>query len=194
LAGSVRTHRTCPRFEQVRTVTREGDHFTVISDKGHYRTRRVLAVGRAVHPRRLGIAGEDLEKVVYRLSGPGQYAGHRVMVVGGGDSALEAAIALAEVPGTDVTLVHRGPAFARANVANRDSVHALADQGLLTLRLSAHLTAIAPATVAIDGPEGPSISTTTPSSSARAEPCPANGSRRWAFASPHSWRSGALEQ
>ena len=110
-----------PRYEErVVSIAQESAGFVVVSDKGRYRTRRVvLAMGRGGTPRRLDVPGEDLGKVVYRLSDPGQYAGMRVMVVGGGDSALEAAIALAEFAGTRVTLVHRGGGFARARAENR---------------------------------------------------------------------------
>jgi thioredoxin reductase len=97
----------------------------------------------------LGIAGEDLGKVVYRLSDPGQYAGRRVMVIGGGNSALEAAIALAEVPDTVVTLVHRGTAFGRARAENRDAVETLDRMGAITVLRSAKALAIAPGHVTI---------------------------------------------
>ena len=52
--------------------------------------------GCVARPRQLGVPGEELPKVAYRLIDPDQYAGQRVLVVGGGDSALEAAIQLAE--------------------------------------------------------------------------------------------------
>jgi thioredoxin reductase/NAD-dependent dihydropyrimidine dehydrogenase PreA subunit len=145
-----------PRFEErVRTVERQATGFVVVTDKARYRTRRVLlAMGRGGTPRRLDVPGEDLDKVVYRLSDPGQYAGHSVMVVGGGDSALEAAIALAEVPGTCVTLVHRGTVFSRARPANRDAAEQLGRAGTITIHRTAHPTAISPETVTIDTPAG----------------------------------------
>jgi thioredoxin reductase/NAD-dependent dihydropyrimidine dehydrogenase PreA subunit len=146
-----------PRFEErVRTIERDGDAFVVVSDKARYRTRRVLlTMGRGGTPRRLDVPGEDLAKVVYRLSDPGQYAGHRVMVVGGGDSALEAAIALAEVPGTTVTLVHRAEAFARARAANRQAVEQLGAAGTITIHRAAQPVAIAPDAVEIETRNGP---------------------------------------
>jgi len=145
-----------PRFEErVRTVERAGHGFVVVTDKARYRSRRVLlAMGRGGTPRRLDVPGEDLDKVVYRLSDPGQYAGHRVMVVGGGDSALEAAIALAEVPGTTVTLVHRNTTFSRARPANRDAVERLGATGTITIHRAARPAAITADTVIIDGAEG----------------------------------------
>ena len=68
------------------------------------RARVLLALGRRGTPRKLDVPGEESPKVVYRLIDPEQYDGQAVLVVGGGDSALEAAIALAEQPG------HRGDA------------------------------------------------------------------------------------
>lgn len=146
-----------PRFEErVRTVERTGAAFVVETDKARYHTRRVLlAMGRGGTPRRLGIPGEELAKVVYRLSDPGQYAGHRVAVVGGGDSALEAAIALAEVPGTHVTLIHRSAGFARARATNRDTAEQLAAAGAITVLRNARPTVITPDMITIDGPTGP---------------------------------------
>ena len=145
-----------PRFEErVRTVEREGDGFVVITDHARHRTRRVLlATGRGGTPRRLQVPGEDLAKVVYRLSDPGQYAEQRIVVVGGGDAALEAAIALAEVPGTTVTLVHRGAGFARARAANRMAVEHLEAAGTITVHRHTQPVAITPDTIAIAGPDG----------------------------------------
>ncbi len=73
-------------------------------------------------PRKLGVPGEELDKVVYRLIDPEQYRGQHVLVVGGGDSALEAAAAIAAQPGSTVTLSYREKAFVRAKVTNRKKV------------------------------------------------------------------------
>ena len=91
-----------------------------------YRTRCVLlAIGRRGTPRKLGVAGEDLPKVVYQLRDPEQYQGKRVLVVGGGDSAVEAALALAAQTGTQVTLSYRGEAFGRIKEKNRERLAAM---------------------------------------------------------------------
>ena len=145
-----------PRFEEhVRTVEPQGSAFLVTTDKAHYRARRVvLAMGRGGSPRRLGVPGEDLAKVVYRLSDPDQYAGQKVMIIGGGDAALEAAVALADIPGTGVTLVHRGSAFANALRENREAAEALGAAGRIAIHLLATPIAIGHDSVEIATPDG----------------------------------------
>ena len=109
--------------ERVLAVTREAEGFAVETTKDHYRTKLILlAIGRRGSPRQLGVEGEDLDKVVYRLIDAEQYRGRHVLIVGGGDSALEAAGSIAEVEGTTVTLSYRGDAFGRARPKNRERV------------------------------------------------------------------------
>src|SRR6185369_17975317 len=106
------------RLDHIETTT-EGFH--VITSKGKYHARTVLlCLGRRGTPRQLSVPGEELEKVVYRLIDPEQYRGQHVLVVGGGDSAIEAAVSIAEEPNTHVTLSYRGEAFGRVKPKNRD--------------------------------------------------------------------------
>lgn len=100
--------------------------FSVSTSRGAYPTRKViLATGRRGTPRTLGVPGEDLEKVTYRLIDPEQYVGKKVLVVGGGDSALEAAIMLAEEGNISVSISYRNPTFGRCRPANREKIDAL---------------------------------------------------------------------
>ncbi len=120
-----------PRFEeQVAAIRRSNGQFEVETSKAKYRTKTVLlAIGRRGTPRPLGVPGEELEKVVYRLIDPEQYADRRVLVVGGGDSALEAASRIAEQPGTQVAISYRGKSYARARSKNRLRLQELVDLG-----------------------------------------------------------------
>ncbi len=118
--------------ERVEAISRDGSGFVVRTSRSEYRTTSVLlAIGRRGTPRKLGAPGEDLPKVVYRLVDPEQYAGLDVLVVGGGDSALEAAASVAESGGRNVTLSYRGDAFSRAKPKNRERIAAAERSGRL---------------------------------------------------------------
>jgi thioredoxin reductase/NAD-dependent dihydropyrimidine dehydrogenase PreA subunit len=101
-------------------ITRNPDGwFTVTSPRGSYRARRVvLAIGRRGVPRKLNVPGEDLPKVIYSLREPEAYRQDRILVVGGGDSAVEAALALADQSGNTVTMSYRGERFSRIKPGN----------------------------------------------------------------------------
>ena len=133
-----------PRFEeQVTAIVRSDDHFEIASSGGTYRAKSVLlAIGRRGTPRQLGVPGEELNKVVYRLIDPQDFAGRKVLVVGGGDSALEAAGRLAEMPGTEVTLSYRGSAYSRARAKNRQRVQKYAENGSLREMLESQVLRI----------------------------------------------------
>jgi thioredoxin reductase len=110
----------------------------------------LLAIGRRGTPRKLGVEGEQLPKVVYRLVDAEQYRGKRVLVVGGGDSALEAATSIADVESTDVTLAYRGDAFARAKARNRERLQKATMSGRLRALLKSNVLKIEPDTVLVD--------------------------------------------
>jgi thioredoxin reductase len=129
--------------ERVESIAPRAGGFLVKTTRAEYAPRSVLlAIGRRGTPRKLDVPGEELPKVVYRLIDPAQYRGRRVLVVGGGDSALEAAAAVAVEHGTDVTLSHRSDAFSRAKLANRDRVDDLARRGRLRVLLGSNVTSI----------------------------------------------------
>lgn len=124
--------------------------FCVVTPTARYTTQKVLlAIGRRGSPRKLNIPGEELSKVVYRLIDPEQYRGQQVLVIGGGDSALEAACSLAELEDASstpaqsgmqirtpaITLAYRGDAFNRAKARNRTRVEALQKAGKLQVKL-----------------------------------------------------------
>jgi thioredoxin reductase (NADPH) len=129
--------------ERVGGVTRRDGGFDVRTSGSVYRTRAVLlAIGRRGTPRRLGVPGESLPKVVYRLDDAEQYAGQNVLVVGGGNSALEAAVSLAEIGTAGVTLSYRGPTFTRAREQNRLHVERAEAQGSLALLMESSVEEI----------------------------------------------------
>lgn len=127
------------RTDRVERITRRGDvlHCALSSSDGRgpkaespdratelKGLRVILAIGRSGNFRKLGVPGEDLDKVYNRLHDPKDYAGKKALVVGGGDSALETAIALCQC-GADVTLSYRKPEFARPKPDNLDRIAAL---------------------------------------------------------------------
>jgi len=137
--------------ERVETIDALDPGFVVRTTRDSYRARAVLlAIGRRGTPRRLDVPGEDLPKVVYRLIDPAQYAGRRVLVVGGGDSALEAAASLAEECDTAVMLSYRGKAFDRAKPKNRRRVEEAEARGRLSILLNSSVVEIGQDEVEID--------------------------------------------
>jgi thioredoxin reductase/ferredoxin len=119
--GVVRRHGLAIHYgEAMQEVRRDASAFAVRTARGRYQASNVLlSIGRRGTPRKLDVPGEDLPKVVYRLVDPEQYRGNRVLVVGGGDSAIETALACAAEAGTRVTLSYRGEAFNRVKPKNR---------------------------------------------------------------------------
>ena len=127
--------------------------FEVETSAGPYRASTVLlATGRRGSPRRLGVPGEEQAKVVYSLDDPRQYAGQHVLVVGGGDSALETAVELARHPVASVTLSYRGTEFSRAKPANRRRFEDAMRSGRVFFLPASHVRAIEADRVLIDQP------------------------------------------
>ncbi len=137
--------------ERMERIERDGEGFAVTTPRATYRAPAVLlAIGRRGTPRKLGVAGEELPKVVYRLLDPEQYRGQHVLVVGGGDSALEAALAVADEPGTRVTLSYRGEAFSRVKGKNRSMIEEAQGRGKLQVLLNSNVKRIEAKSVVLD--------------------------------------------
>jgi len=131
--------------ERMEAIEKIEGGFVVKSHANSYQTSAVLlAIGRRGTPRKLNVPGEETSKVVYRLIDPEQYKGQRVLVVGGGDSALEAAVSIAEQKGAKVTLSYRSEAFSRVKEKNRSALKAAEGNGHLRVMLKSSPTAIKP--------------------------------------------------
>jgi thioredoxin reductase (NADPH) len=142
--GIVRKHRLRIRYsERVEAIKKNGAAFEVKTTRSTYRARAILlAIGRRGTPRRLDVPGEEQPKVVYRLIDPEQYAGQHVLVVGGGDSALEAAGSIAMETDAKVTLSYRSEAFSRAKPKNRARADAAVESRRLKLMLKSKVIEI----------------------------------------------------
>ncbi|WCL50130.1 NAD(P)-binding domain-containing protein [Leptospira sp. GIMC2001] len=108
----------------------------------------VVAIGNSGNYRKLNIPGEDLDKVFNRLHDPAVYSDKKVLVVGGGDTALETAVAISESSGK-VTLVHRGQDFAKAKSENIEKINVLIESGEITAYLDSAVQEIKPDSVRI---------------------------------------------
>lgn len=147
--------RVGPRVTGVKG--KRGD-FTVETTAGTWRARHVLlALGRRGSPRRLNVPGEDLAKVAYKLIDAEAYKGRRVLVVGGGDSAVEAAMGLAHQEGCSVTLSYRKPELMRIKQRNAERVAELIADGRIDFRGGTNVKEIRADRVVLDSPAGPVI-------------------------------------
>lgn len=143
---------------EVRNVRREGEYFALETAAGLLHARRViLATGRRGTPRRLQVPGEESPAVFYDIVEMESFQGSRVLVVGGGDSAIESAIGLANQPGTAVTLAHRGGSFERAKDRNRAKLEEAVGRGHLQLMLRTQVRRIHAGSVELER-EGAALS------------------------------------
>lgn len=136
--------------EGVDSIEAEKTGFHVKTGTSEYHTRAILlAIGRRGTPRKLGVPGEEQTKVVYRLIDPAQYKNQHVLVVGGGDSALEAAVSIAEETGTTVAISYRSEAFSRAKEKNRIKIADAEKAGRLRVLMKSNVKHIEPDKVVI---------------------------------------------
>jgi thioredoxin reductase (NADPH) len=137
--------------ERMESIEQSDGRFLVRTNQGSYSARTVLlTLGRRGTPRKLEVPGEESHKVTYRLIDPDQYKGQAVLVVGGGDSALEAAIALSEVKRTEVILSYRSASFSRVKQKNRMRLEQQEKAGRIRILLSSTVKSIHESHVVID--------------------------------------------
>ena len=136
-------------------ITSQGEVISVNLKEGPplQAKRVIIAIGRSGNYRRLEVPGEDLPIVTNRLHDPKYFSAKNIVIIGGGDSALEAAIACAEA-GAQVTLSYRGNDFARAKSDNTAAVQALATAHKLQLRLATSVSAITEKSLTLQSKDG----------------------------------------
>lgn len=145
--GLVRDHALDVRFgEAIQEVQREDSLFVLRTSRREEVHARavVLALGRRGTPRKLGVPGEELPKVMYRLVDAEGYRDQRILVVGGGDSAAEAAIGLSCQTGNVVTLSYRREKLVRLKKKNQDALDALLAAGKVKPLFSSQPVEIGP--------------------------------------------------
>ena len=129
---------------KVESITAENDHFKIETLTNEvYSTKTVLlAIGRRGTPRKLNVPGEWSEKVSYRLLEPEEINGKKIMIVGGGDSAVEAALLLADQ--NEVSLSYRSDAFARLKVKNKAFIQEAIDKQKVKVIFNSNVISIEP--------------------------------------------------
>ncbi|MFZ0198570.1 MAG: NAD(P)-binding domain-containing protein [Candidatus Sulfotelmatobacter sp.] len=109
----------------------DGSFAVRTASQGYLARTVILAIGRAGNPRKLGVNGEHLPKVMYRLIEADHYRNKRILIVGGGDSAVEAAMGLAQQPGNQVTVSYRKQEFMRIKERNAQRITEFVEAGII---------------------------------------------------------------
>jgi thioredoxin reductase len=128
--------------KKVESITMENGGFSIsVKDGSTYSTHKVLlAIGRRGTPRKLNIPGEVSTKVAYRLLDPELITGKNIVVVGGGDSAIESAVLLADE--NNVTLSYRSSVFSRLKPRNKTAIDEMISAKKLNVILDSNLVSI----------------------------------------------------
>lgn len=127
---------------RIDSIEKEENYFRIKSVDGNTFTTQtvLLAIGRRGSPRKLNIPGEDTEKVAYRLLEPEEISGKDILVVGGGDSAIESALLLCDE--NNVTISYRGDKFVRLKQKNSEKLNAAIHKNKITVLFETELTLI----------------------------------------------------
>lgn len=137
--------------ERMETIRKTEHGYEVKTANSTYKASNILlAIGRQGTPRKLNVPGENLAKVIYRLVDPEQFKGQHVLVVGGGDSAIEAAITISEQSGTTVTLSYRSESFGRIKPKNREKLELAVKNNQLRVELQSNVKEISQDTASIE--------------------------------------------
>jgi len=148
-------HRSDFRFrkgEKVESIAQDSEGiFTIASPENQYRARAViLALGKSGSPQKLGVKGEGLPKVMYRLIEADHYVHKNILIVGGGDSAIEAAMGLGCQVGNTVTLSYRKAAFTRLKHRNEQRIQECIRKGTVKVIFNSNPVEFKPDAVTLD--------------------------------------------
>ncbi len=162
--GLVDKHQLDLRFGQRVTALERngGDVFQIRTagggdlppEKVHRARNVLLALGRRGTPRKLGVPGEHLAKVMYQVRDAAQYRQRRVLCVGGGDSAIEAAMGLARQSGNQVAISYRKEQFFRIKKKNRDRLAKLVKRDRVRLIMQSQVLEVTESSVRLKTPDG----------------------------------------
>jgi len=127
---------------KVESIVKENGHFIINTLSGEQFTSKsvLIAIGRQGTPRKLNVPGEESEKVAYRLLEPENIEGKDILVVGGGDSAIESALLLADH--NKVTLSYRSEAFSRIKPMNSTRINDAIEKGLIDVKFNSNVISI----------------------------------------------------
>lgn len=128
----------------------ENDIFKIVTNSGeeHLCNNVLLSIGRRGTPRKLGIPGEDSQKVAYRMLEPENISGKKILVVGGGDSAIESALLVKDA--NEVILSYRKDQFARLKPKNKEKIKAAISDGSIDVKFNSNLESIGHQSVLIN--------------------------------------------
>ena len=137
--------------EKVEEAKSVDGYFSVKTNKRTLKSRfLLLSIGRRGSPRKLGVPGEKLPKVMYRLLEPEKFYDNKILIVGGGDSAVEAAVALGSQQGNQVGLSYRKESFARIKEGNRTRLDQAVNAGKVKLIMSSNVIEIKKESVVVE--------------------------------------------
>lgn len=140
---------------KVTDVRKADGHFVLVSQTEQWKAKYVvLALGRRGTPRKLGVPGEQLSKVTYRLIDAASYQNAHVLVVGGGDSAIEAAVGLAAQKGNTVTLSYRKGEFTRIKERNKTHIDDCLARKKIDLQFNSEVKEILEDKILLQTPDG----------------------------------------
>ena len=138
----------------IEKIVKNKNHFELVTKTNSFKALRViLAIGKSGNSRMLHVPGENLPKVYNRLFDPADATGHDVLVVGGGDSALETAIATAAYANS-VTITYRKSSFARPKEGNVEKINMLADNGKVRIMMNSSIKEITDETAVLKDSAG----------------------------------------